>query len=317
MLSDLSRWFTGYTHDFCATGDPGPTKWITRCLLDNMLIDTTLRKESRDRFFERFTRMWESEWDVLVSHHFLCRTADTWWLSEVANFGGNTRNEYVLPDVYTLQIPFLLKTIFGVNGSDIKKTVTFISVDYPMSFRIACDFCSIMNGILHVALDDFRQCPSKSLDTELIDVIGVLLYDRIRYRSEITTEHVSSWIEQELPGVRTSNSTARSIAFLYITLEQVELRWCPFKRCTEYYRFADPRYTHLPSMHTLPAFVRDVQDVFTTQLDDHMQQLPQSSQCTFEIPTFNTQQYLYDLPGQTSRIHRCVKKDTTNMLYGV
>ena len=33
--------------------------------------------------------------------------------------------------------------------------------------------------------------------------------------------------------------------------------------------------------------------------------------CTFEISTFNTEQYIYNLPGQTSHIHRCVKKDTT------
>lgn len=110
-------------------------------------------------------------------------------------------------------------------------------------FRVSCDWCSICNGILETAKQNIIRDP---------ELIAYIDFNRLRYidiyldfiladrTDKITADTTRIWCEQTF-----SRTTPELLLFssVYLKLESVELKWCPFKRSKElYYRNKDARY---------------------------------------------------------------------------
>lgn len=128
--------------------------------------------------------------------------------------------------------------------SGLDRNVSFLAIgDADECLIIACDWCSICNGIVETAKQNIRR--SEDLLT-FIDLgrlmiadcyLDFILCDRVE---KLTQAQTVRWCQATF-----GKSTPELLLFsrIYLKLEQIELRWCPFKRSKEvYYRNKDKRY---------------------------------------------------------------------------
>lgn len=181
-------------------------------------------------------------WSLLMGLHIKCAS-----IPRLMPESGEWRREWVWPDLPNLYIPFILKRALRVPSGRLRQNVVFLSVNYPETLRVSCDWCSIINGLVHTALEELQGGTIvSSIDSTTVRNIASVLYDRIRYRTTITKQDITEWIHSKLPTTLRGSVDVWSFAYLYIVLERIELRWCPFKRAVGYYRHKDTRYANLP-----------------------------------------------------------------------
>jgi len=127
---------------------------------------------------------------------------------------------------------------------NLDKNVCFLDIDEKYdNIRISCDWCSICNGIVKTATQNIIKNPKllKQIDFEKLKIIDkyfdFILLDR---KEKIINHTIEKWCEN------TFGKTTLDLLLLsqiYLKLEMIELRWCPFKRSKEfYYRNKDNRY---------------------------------------------------------------------------
>ena len=93
---------------------------------------------------------------------------------------------------------------------------------------INCDYCSLVNGVIHTAVENVKR------DMSLVQLINV---DRVSFAvryfdvvlmhrlSRPTNVDVHMWC---ISAFGSSNEKLMLLSKLYLQLETVELRWCPF-----------------------------------------------------------------------------------------
>lgn len=129
---------------------------------------------------------------------------------------------------------------------NLDKNVVFLDIaenKETISFIIGCDWCSICNGIVETAKSNIVKNPKlvKQIDFEKLKkmdkYLDFILVDRME---KITNEKIEEWCENTF-GKKPINLLLFSR--IYLKIEMIELRWCPFKRSKElYYRNTDKRY---------------------------------------------------------------------------
>jgi hypothetical protein len=129
---------------------------------------------------------------------------------------------------------------------NLDKNVVFLDIDEnpnTKSFIISCDWCSICNGIIETAKQNIINNPTlvTQIDFEELKITDKLLDDVLVDRTEkLTNAKIEKWCEN-IFGKTTIELLV--LSSLYLKLEMIELRWCPFKRSKEfYYRNKDERY---------------------------------------------------------------------------
>lgn len=158
--------------------------------------------------------------------------------------------EKVAPTYQTLKI-FYYKGFLALKPclAGLERNVAFLTCSLPPSlelFRMGCDWCSLCNGLIHTAVENIQRDPA------LIWTINVELYDLLQYlesclqarRHRITQGEVEQWARAQF-GTDVARAPTRylTLARIYLLFEQIELRWCPFKRSKEfYYRNRDRRF---------------------------------------------------------------------------
>lgn len=127
---------------------------------------------------------------------------------------------------------------------NLDKNVCFMDVDDECSSIItSCDWCSICNGIVETAKSNIVNNPKlvKQIDFEKLKTVDKYLDFILVDRTErITNDKIEEWCENIF-----GNKSIDLLLFsqICLKLEIIELRWCPFKRSTEfYYRNKDKRY---------------------------------------------------------------------------
>lgn len=133
-----------------------------------------------------------------------------------------------------------LKT--ALHGID--TNVCFLEIDEKhVNVIISCDWCSICNGIVETAKQNIIKNPGlvKHIDFENLKNIDsysdFILADRTE---RLTNDKIQHWCETTF-----GNKSTDLLLFsqIYLKIEIIELRWCPFKRSKEfYYRNKDKRY---------------------------------------------------------------------------
>jgi hypothetical protein len=124
----------------------------------------------------------------------------------------------------------------------IEKNICFLDIS-DINMRIKCDWCSICNGIFETAKENIIKNPKliRQIDFEKLKKMDKFLdFVLIQRTCKITNEEIEAWCAKTFSRV-TINLLL--LSQIYLKLEQIELRWCPFKRSTMfYYRNKDPRF---------------------------------------------------------------------------
>lgn len=114
---------------------------------------------------------------------------------------------------------------------------------YNMSFIVSCDWCSICNGIIETSKQNIIKTPEllKKINFNKLDISDRYLNFILSNRSEkLSNEQIEQWCIKTF-GTITINYLI--LSKIYLKLEMIETRWCPFKRSKElYYRNVDKRY---------------------------------------------------------------------------
>jgi hypothetical protein len=128
--------------------------------------------------------------------------------------------------------------------SNLDKNVSFLEIDDTYdNIRISCDWCSICNGMVETAKQNIINDPTivTQIDFEKLKLFDNYLDFILIGRTEkITNAKIEEWCENTF-----GKKTVDLLLFsqIYLKIEMLELRWCPFKRSTEfYYRNVDNRY---------------------------------------------------------------------------
>jgi len=128
---------------------------------------------------------------------------------------------------------------------NLDKNVCFLDIDMPEnnSLRISCDWCSICNGIVETAKQNIIKNPKlvKQIDFLKLKIVDkyfdFVLVDRTE---KIENKKIKEWCKYTFGKI---NTRLLLLSSIYVKIEMIELRWCPFKRSKEfYYRNKDKRY---------------------------------------------------------------------------
>lgn len=127
---------------------------------------------------------------------------------------------------------------------NLEKNVCFLDIDNKYeNIKMSCDWCSICNGVFETVkqniIDDYTLL--KKINIKNLDFFDAYLDTILTNRTrKITTDEIKTWCKKTFDIVTDDLLLLSSI---YLKLELVELRWCPFKRSKEfYYRNKDSRY---------------------------------------------------------------------------
>lgn len=131
----------------------------------------------------------------------------------------------------------------------IENYISFTRLNLSKNDKLNCDWCSMANGIIKLSIDSLKaNLKNESLiqSISLWNIKLFLLYLDIAlfYRKrKITKQEIDSFIKYTFPS---STISIYPILFcyskLYLLLEQIELKWCPYKSMQYYYRNKDARY---------------------------------------------------------------------------
>jgi hypothetical protein len=121
--------------------------------------------------------------------------------------------------------------LFGMEDN-----VSFMEIE--CEFRGGCDWCSLCNGICETVRINLQRNPDAPLDITKLEILNS--YFDIVLANRKTKVVADEWC------LATFGKITRELLLfsqLYLKVEQIELRWCPFKRSREtYYRNKDARY---------------------------------------------------------------------------
>ena len=123
--------------------------------------------------------------------------------------------------------------------------VSFSRLNLTDSDRLNCDWCSMANGLIRLIADSVNYYKNTNVvcNLKLSNIkflVNLLKVGLIHRAKKITKEDVNVFIKNNFDGQ--TSELIEIISTLYLYLEQIEMRWCPFKSMEEYYRNTDYRY---------------------------------------------------------------------------
>ncbi len=125
---------------------------------------------------------------------------------------------------------------------NLDRNICFVNID-NVFVKNSCDWCSIVNGIMETAKQNIINRPElvKRIEFERLQITDIY-FDIVLFRraEKVTAEQAETWCKDTFGQVTSDHLLFSRI---YLKLELIELRWCPFKRSREfYYRNKDKRY---------------------------------------------------------------------------
>jgi hypothetical protein len=119
--------------------------------------------------------------------------------------------------------------------------VTFTRLGLSNSDKANCDWCSIVNGLIKLVMVSVNYHINNDINVILQAPVGEKMLNYILF----ALRHRK--IKIEPPEINISPDSPyyeRVFTWMYIydLLEQIELRWCPFKAMRDYYRNTDKNY---------------------------------------------------------------------------
>jgi len=156
----------------------------------------------------------------------------------------------VMPSIINLINFKTMAHVFSPALKNYRDNVSFLNTD-DVFFKIGCDWCSLNNGLLETVR---QNCVKDNTLLEKIDTSflqsATTFFDFVLIfrKEEISDDKIVHWCYKNF---NSCDAKKHLLGKLYLQLEEVELRWCPFKRSKEfYYRNKDIRY-FTPSQENL------------------------------------------------------------------
>lgn len=163
---------------------------------------------------------------------------------------GTKNNEYlrVSPHFINLKIMIRIFHVLKPGLSNMDDNICFLDIHEKYeNIKIGCDWCSICNGIFETLKQNLIENPDliKEINMKKIYFFNKYLDFVLNNRkTKITNNEIEEWCKKTF--IKKTNDLLL-LSSIYLKLESIELRWCPFKRSKEfYYRNKDKRYL-LPS----------------------------------------------------------------------
>ena len=127
---------------------------------------------------------------------------------------------------------------------NLDKNVCFLEIDDKYNnIKISCDWCSICNGIVETAKQNIIKNHNllKKIDFEKLRAFDKHLdYILIDRRNKLMKKTIEDWCQKTF---QAKSSNLLLLSRIYLKIEMIELRWCPFKRSKKfYYRNKDKRF---------------------------------------------------------------------------
>jgi hypothetical protein len=126
---------------------------------------------------------------------------------------------------------------------NLDKNVSFLNIcenKYTITLVIGCDWCSICNGIMETAKQNIIKKPTllKLIDFEKLKYFDTYLdFVLINRQKKLNDKQIKKWCENTF---KKNTPDLLLLSRIYLKLELLELRWCPFKRSKKmYYRNKD------------------------------------------------------------------------------
>lgn len=155
-------------------------------------------------------------------------------------------NEYwrILPHFINLKIMIRIFHVLKPGLSNMDDNICFLDIHEKYeNIKIACDWCSICNGMIETLKQNLIENPDliKEINMKKIYFCNKYLDFVLNNRkTKITNNEIEEWCKKTF--IKKTNDLLL-LSSIYLKLESIELRWCPFKRSKEfYYRNKDKRY---------------------------------------------------------------------------
>lgn len=150
----------------------------------------------------------------------------------------------VMPHYITLKIFMRTFHVLKPALRNLNNNICFLDIDEKYeNIKIGCDWCSICNGVFETVKQNIIDDPSllKKINVKKINFIDKYLDFVLNYRTnKISDSEIEEWCNNTF---HKKTNDLLLLSSIYLKLEYIELRWCPFKRSKEfYYRNKDNRY---------------------------------------------------------------------------
>ena len=160
----------------------------------------------------------------------------------------NNEHWRVLPHFINLKIMIRIFHVLKPGLSNMDDNICFLDIHEKYeNIKIGCDWCSICNGMIETLKQNLIENPDliKEINMKKIYFFNKYLDFVLNNRkTKITNNEIEEWCKKTF--IKKTNDLLL-LSSIYLKLESIELRWCPFKRSKEfYYRNKDKRYL-LPS----------------------------------------------------------------------
>lgn len=156
----------------------------------------------------------------------------------------NDEHWRVLPNIVNLKIFMRTFHILKPALSKIDDNICFLDIHEKYeNIKIGCDWCSICNGMFETLKQNLIENPDliKKINMKKIHFFNKYLDFVLNNReTKITDNEIEEWCKKTF---HKKTNDLLLLSSIYLKLECIELRWCPFKRSKEfYYRNKDKRY---------------------------------------------------------------------------
>ena len=118
---------------------------------------------------------------------------------------------------------------------NLNKNICFLEINIYDDIKISCEWCSICNGVIHTVKENIIKKPSliKKINLNKLKkmekYLDFILIDR---KIKLKKKEIIKWSKKTFNKISIDYLLISSI---YLKLELIELRWCPFKRSKKFY----------------------------------------------------------------------------------
>ncbi len=155
----------------------------------------------------------------------------------------NSEVSKIYPYYYNLKKFMSFFEILKPALKGLENNVCFLNIDINKCIIINCDWCSLCNGVIETVKQNLISNPEL---INKIDFKKLLSFDNyfddvlINRKFKLTNQDIENYCNNTFHKITID---LLLISKIYLKLEQIELRWCPFKRSKEsYYRNKDNRF---------------------------------------------------------------------------
>ena len=124
------------------------------------------------------------------------------------------------------------------------ENISFLDIGEDNEFVYYCDWCSLANGILYTAKENIISDITllDKIDFNKLNIFKLYLdWVLIQRTNKVSNEDIINFSRNNFGEI--NNSKLNTLSEIYLKLELIELRWCPFKRSKEsYYKNKDKRF---------------------------------------------------------------------------